>query len=113
VFLNEIASRRHRLTHRSSVFAFGALLVSNSQTAKSLQTAEIEQFHYSELINLISDCNRLELRLRYTINPTDPIWAVPRYLEFVRQPWRYIPAPQKTQNRPPKKAPGFIYQSDP
>jgi hypothetical protein len=102
VQLNEIASRRHSLVHRGSIFVFGRLVVTNASTAKTIGGIEQEHFDHTDLQNLASDCRQIFLRLTQIIEPSTPDPTA----SLLRGPWRYKPAEPKAQNRPRQKAPG-------
>jgi hypothetical protein len=103
VQLNEIASRRHSLVHRGSIFVFGVLLVNNVSTAKTMEGIEQETFRHAELKDMTSDCENIYLRLTQIVRPID---GSPEFSAGLRQPWRYKPARPKAQNQSRQKGSG-------
>jgi hypothetical protein len=98
VQLAEIASRRHSLVHRGSIFVFGTLFVSNVSTAKTTEGIEEEHFSYADLTNMALDCYQIYLRIMRVIHPFNPA-----FVPLPHQPWRYKPAQPKAQNQSRRK----------
>jgi hypothetical protein len=105
VQLNLIANERHKLVHRTVVYAGSQLQVWNDLTAKSYDAIEAHVFSYHDLENMKADCLVIFHRLLRVIAPAPDVRDQdPEFNAFVSAPWRYKPpqrASGKKTTRPP------------
>ncbi|HXH47036.1 MAG TPA: hypothetical protein VNK51_24755 [Bradyrhizobium sp.] len=98
--LDRISEQRNRLAHRWVHYFDGRLVCSNVANAKTITATEVVFFELSQLEAMNSDC----IAISYRLVQIGVKGGSKNTIKWVREPWRYIPAPpaprQKRQKDP-------------
>lgn len=105
--LDVISTQRNKLVHRFVHYSTQrkAILVSNFLVAKSHASFEVEYFTLTDFKNMDHDCLAIMLRLIHAGDSKAKKKSTPETLTWLHSPWRYKPAPPKTRQKLPAKAP--------
>ncbi len=68
----------------------------NAVVSKSIDSYEVHEFTTNDFENMDSDCTAITIRLSLASRRRK---IKPEILKWVHLPWRYVPAPPKTQNK--------------
>lgn len=102
--IDAIATKRHNLVHRGGHYIKGVMEVSNWLTAKSVATAEFEEYTEDMLGAMEIDCAVIAARLFYITHPSRGKGKPKSYLKFLYEPWRHKPRAPKNEKKRLQKA---------
>ena len=101
--LVHISDLRHKLVHRGAAYFAGALIISNSMTARSIDHGETDIVDVFRLRNLTDDAGAIYLRLSFIADPDNTDRTLAAGLKS--RPWRYKYVPPKPPNQKRRDTP--------